>query len=381
MAEKRDYYEVLGVKKGATKDEIKSAYRKLAKTYHPDNKETGNADKFKEIQEAYDVLYDDKKRQMYDQFGHAAFEQGAGGGAGGNPFAGGFGGFGGFEDVDLGDIFSSFFGGGRRGGSSRASTGPQRGQDVAMRVNISFMDAINGKKQDITLNYDETCPDCKGTGARSPDAIKTCTYCSGRGRVRMQRQSLFGVMETEQACPHCNGTGKQITDKCPTCGGKGYTRKKKTITINIPAGINNGQQIRSAGMGEIGENGGPHGDLYVEIAVAPHPNFQRDGNDIHITIPLDFVDAILGTQVEIPTVYGDKLLNIPAGTQPGQMLRMKGHGVKDFRTGKPGDQYVHLEIKMPTNLSKEQKKCLEDYKKCASKEDSFFQRFKNSFKR
>ena len=381
MAEKRDYYEVLGVKKGATKDEIKSAYRKLAKTYHPDNKETGNADKFKEIQEAYDVLYDDKKRQMYDQFGHAAFEQGAGGGAGGNPFAGGFGGFGGFEDVDLGDIFSSFFGGGRRGGSSRASTGPQRGQDVAMRVNISFMDAINGKKQDITLNYDETCPDCKGTGARSPDAIKTCSYCSGRGRVRMQRQSLFGVMETEQACPHCNGTGKQITDKCPTCGGKGYTRKKKTITINIPAGINNGQQIRSAGMGEIGENGGPHGDLYVEIAVAPHPNFQRDGNDIHITIPLDFVDAILGTQVEIPTVYGDKLLNIPAGTQPGQMLRMKGHGVKDFRTGKPGDQYVHLEIKMPTNLSKEQKKCLEDYKKCASKEDSFFQRFKNSFKR
>ena len=381
MAEKRDYYEVLGVKKGATKDEIKSAYRKLAKTYHPDNKETGNADKFKEIQEAYDVLYDDKKRQMYDQFGHAAFEQGAGGGAGGNPFAGGFGGFGGFEDVDLGDIFSSFFGGGRRGGSSRASTGPQRGQDVAMRVNISFMDAINGKKQDITLNYDETCPDCKGTGARSPDAIKTCTYCSGRGRVRMQRQSLFGVMETEQACPHCNGTGKQITDKCPTCGGKGYTRKKKTITINIPAGINNGQQIRSAGMGEIGENGGPHGDLYVEIAVAPHPNFQRDGNDIHITIPLDFVDAILGTQVEIPTVYGDKLLNIPAGTQPGQMLRMKGHGVKDFRTGKPGDQYVHLEIKMPTNLSKEQKKCLEDYKKCASKKDSFFQRFKNSFKR
>jgi molecular chaperone DnaJ len=381
MAEKRDYYEVLGVKKGASKDEIKSAYRKLAKTYHPDNKETGNADKFKEIQEAYDVLYDDKKRQMYDQFGHAAFEQGAGGGAGGNPFAGGFGGFGGFEDVDLGDIFSSFFGGGRRGGSSRASTGPQRGQDVAMRVNISFMDAINGKKQDITLNYDETCPDCKGTGARSPDAIKTCSYCSGRGRVRMQRQSLFGVMETEQACPHCNGTGKQITDKCPTCGGKGYTRKKKTITINIPAGINNGQQIRSAGMGEIGENGGPHGDLYVEIAVAPHPNFQRDGNDIHITIPLDFVDAILGTQVEIPTVYGDKLLNIPAGTQPGQMLRMKGHGVKDFRTGKPGDQYVHLEIKMPTNLSKEQKKCLEDYKKCASKEDSFFQRFKNSFKR
>ena len=381
MAEKRDYYEVLGIKKGATKDEIKSAYRKLAKTYHPDNKETGNADKFKEIQEAYDVLFDDKKRQMYDQFGHAAFEQGAGGGPGGNPFGGGFGGFGGFEDVDLGDIFSNFFGGGSRRSQSRASTGPSKGQDVAMRINISFMDAINGKKQDITFPFDETCPDCNGTGARNKDAIKTCSYCQGRGRVRVQRQSLFGVMESEQVCPHCNGTGKQITDKCPTCGGKGYNRKKKTITLNIPAGINSGQQIRQAGMGEIGANNGPHGDLYVEIMVSPHPNFTRDGNDIHITIPLDFVDAILGTQVEIPTVYGDKLLNIPAGTQPGQMLRMKGHGVKDLRSGKPGDQYVHLEIKMPTNLTKEQRKCLEEYKKIQPKDDSFFQRFKNSFKR
>lgn len=381
MAEKRDYYEVLGVKKSASKDEIKSAYRKLAKTYHPDNKETGNAEKFKEVQEAYDVLFDDKKRQMYDQFGHAAFEQGAGGGAGGNPFANGFGGFGGFEDVDLGDIFSNFFGGGRRSSSSRSSNGPSRGEDVAMRLNISFMDAINGKKQDITINYDETCPDCKGTGAKNASAIKTCSYCQGRGRIRVQRQSLFGVMESEQVCPHCNGTGKQITDKCPTCGGKGYSRKKKTITLNIPAGINNGQQIRQQGMGEIGENGGPHGDLYVEIIVSPHPNFTRDGNDIHITIPLDFVDAILGTQVEIPTVYGDKLLNIPAGTQPGQMLRMKGHGVKDLRSGKPGDQYVHLDIKMPVNLSKEQRKCLEEYRKIEPKEDSFFQKFKNSFKR
>ena len=380
MANKRDYYEVLGVKKGASKDEIKSAYRKLAKTYHPDNKETGNAEKFKEIQEAYDVLFDDKKRQMYDQFGHAAFEQGAGGGAGGNPFSGGFGGFGGFEDVDLGDIFSNFFGGGARR-SARTNTGPSRGQDVAMRLSISFMDAINGKKQDITINYDETCPDCKGSGAKSPDSIKTCSYCQGRGRVRVQRQSLFGVMESEQTCPHCNGTGKQITDKCPTCGGKGYTRKKKTITLNIPAGINNGQQIRQQGMGEIGENNGPHGDLYIEIVVQPHPNFERDGNDIHITIPLDFVDAILGTQIEIPTVYGDKLLNIPAGTQPGQMLRMKGHGVKDIRTGKPGDQYVHLEIKMPTTLNKEQKKCLEEYRKLEGKDDSLFQKFKNSFKR
>lgn len=380
MAEKRDYYEVLGVKKGASKDEIKSAYRKLAKTYHPDNKETGNADKFKEIQEAYDVLYDDKKRQMYDQFGHAAFEQGAGGGAGGNPFGGGFGGFGGFEDVDLGDIFSNIFGG-RGRSSSRASSGPSRGQDILMRLNISFMEAINGTKKDITLNFDEICPDCGGTGAKNKDAIKTCSYCGGRGRVRMQRQSLFGVMETEQTCPHCNGSGKLITDKCPTCGGKGYSRKKKTITLNIPAGINSGQQIRQTGMGEIGPNNGPHGDLYIEVVVSSHPNFEREGNDIHITIPLDFVDAILGTQVEIPTVYGDKLLNIPAGTQPGQMLRMKGHGVKDLRSGKPGDQYVHLDIKMPTSLSKEQRKCLEDYKNASKQDESFFQKFKKNFKK
>ena len=377
MAEKRDYYEVLGVSKSASKDEIKSAYRKLAKTYHPDNKETGNEAKFKEIQEAYDVLYDDKKRQMYDQFGHAAFEQGAGGGAGGNPF-GGFGGAGFDGDIDLGDIFSQFFGGGQRR-SQRTTSGPTRGQDILMRLNISFMDAINGKKVDISVNYDELCPDCQGSGAKSKDAIKKCDYCKGSGRIRTQRRSLFGVMEAEEACPQCGGTGKIITERCPTCGGKGNTRKKKTITLNIPAGINNGQQIRQQGMGEIGAMNGPHGDLYVEINVGTHQYFTREGNDIHITIPLDFTDAILGTNIEIPTVYGDKVLGVPAGTQPGQILRMKGHGVKDLRTGKPGDQYVHLDIKFPTSLSKEQKRLLEEFK--ANSSDSFFARFKKNFKR
>ena len=381
MAEKRDYYEVLGVKKGASKDEIKSAYRKLAKVYHPDNKETGNEAKFKEIQEAYDVLYDDNKRQMYDQFGHAAFEQGAGGGAGGNPFGGGgFGGFQGFDgDINLGDIFSQMFGGGSR--RSSQSRGPTRGQDILMRLNISFMDAINGKKTDITINYDETCSSCNGSGAKDKNSVKNCDYCHGSGRIRTQRRTLFGIMEDESSCPHCNGEGKVITDKCPTCGGKGYTRKKKTITLNIPAGINSGQQIRQAGMGEIGEKNGPHGDLYIEINVAPHPNFERDGNDIHIKVPIDFTDAILGTNIDIPTVYGDKVLSIPAGTQPGQILRMKGHGVKDLRTGKPGDQYVHLDIKMPTTLNKEQRKALEDYKKASKDNESFFQKFMKNFKR
>lgn len=382
MAEKKDYYESLGVSKSSSKDEIKSAYRKLAKKYHPDNKETGNEAKFKEVQEAYDVLYDDQKRQAYDQFGHAAFEQGAGGGAGGNPFGGGFGGFGGspFGDgVDLGDIFNSFFGG---GGQRRSqSTGPTRGQDILMRANISFMDAINGRKLDITFNFDETCPSCKGSGAKTESSIQTCSYCHGTGKVRAQKRTLFGVMESEEVCPNCGGTGKIIIDKCPNCGGKGYVRKKKTITINIPAGINSGQQIRQQGMGEIGRHNGPHGDLYIEINVASHPYFTRDGNDIHIKVPLDFVDAILGTQVEIPTVYGDKTLNIPAGTQPGQMLKMKGHGVKDLRTGKPGDQYVHLDIKMPTVLSKEQRKLLEEYRNSSNKDESFFSKFKKSFNR
>lgn len=381
MAEKRDYYEVLGVSKSASKDEIKSSYRKLAKVYHPDNKDTGNEAKFKEIQEAYDVLYDDKKRQMYDQFGHAAFEQGAGGGAGGNPFGGGFGGFGGgFDgDIDLGDIFSSMFGGGRR--SQARQSGPTRGQDILMRLNISFMDAINGKKTDITLNYDELCPSCSGSGAKDKSSIKSCDYCKGTGRIRTQRRSLFGIMENEEVCPHCSGSGKIILDKCPSCNGKGYIRKKKTITLNIPAGINSGQQIRQQGLGEIGEMNGPHGDLYVEIVVAPHPNFKRDGNDIHIDIPLDFIDAILGTSITIPTVYGDKILTIPASTQPGQILRMKGHGVKDLRTGKPGDQYVHLDIKFPTSLNKDQKKALEQFKASSNQNDSFFAKFMKNFKK
>ena len=378
---KKDYYESLGVNKSASKDEIKSAYRKLAKKYHPDNKETGDAEKFKEVQEAYDVLYDDKKRGMYDQFGHAAFEQGAGGGPGGNPFGGGFSGFDfNGEGVDLGDIFSSFFGG---GGSRRrsANTGPERGQDVLMHVTIDFMDAVNGKKVDLTLNHDEQCPNCHGSGAKSPDSIRTCTQCHGSGRIRTTRQSLFGVMEQESACPTCNGSGKIIVDKCPNCGGKGYIKQKKNVTLNIPAGINNGQQLRQTGLGELGKRGGPNGDLYIEINVKPHQFFKRDGNDIHIEIPLDFVDAILGTTVDIPTVYGNKSLSIPAGTQPNQILRMKGHGVKDLRSGKPGDQYVHLNIKMPTSLTKDQRAILEDYRRKSNTSESFFSKFMKNFKK
>ncbi len=379
MATKRDFYEVLGINKNATKDEIKSAYRKLAKKYHPDNKETGNEAKFKEIQEAYDILYDDKKRSTYDQFGHAAFEN-AGAGPSGNPFEGGFGGFGGFggEGVDLGDIFSSIFGGGSR---RSQSSGPRRGDDALMRIKVDFMDAIKGRDIPLSINVDETCDSCKGTGAKTQKDIKTCPYCKGKGYVRVQKRSLFGVVEANETCPHCEGKGTIITEKCSTCGGKGYVRKKKDITVHVPPGINNGQQIRTSGMGERGSLGGGNGDLYIEIIVKPHPNFKREGNDIHLEVPIDFVDAALGCKIDVPTVYGDVTLTIPPGTQPNQILKMKGQGVKDLRSGKPGDQFIHLIVKVPTTLSKEQKSILESYRKAGKDNDSFFDKFKKAFKR
>ena len=376
---KRDFYEVLGVNKSASKDEIKSAYRKLAKKYHPDiNKEPGAEEKFKEVQEAWDVLGDDKKRQMYDQFGMAAFEQGASTGGAGNPFGAGFGSQG-FGDINLGVIFNSFFGGGRS--SRRANVGPQKGEDVLQRIRVQFMDAILGKKVLVPVEYDEPCKTCGGTGAKSPSSIKTCPKCGGRGYVNVQSRSIFGMMETQQVCPDCRGSGKIITDKCPDCQGKGYNHIKRDMEVNIPAGINQGQQIVVRGKGGHGINGGPSGDLYLEIVLVPHPNFKRDGNDIHIDIPISFVDATLGKKIDVPTVYGTCEVEVPAGTQPNQILRLKGRGIKDMRKGPPGDEYMHIQIKTPTKLSKEQKKLLEEYQKTEGKEDSIFEKFIKSFKK
>ena len=366
MANKRDYYEVLGVKKGASKDEIKSAYRKLAKTYHPDNKETGNEAKFKEVQEAYDVLYDDQKRSAYDQFGHAAFEQ-AGGNPGANPFEGGFGGFGGGGESIFDDVINSFFGGGRR---SQSKTGPRRGNDRIVTMNIDFMDAIKGGTYTINLAVDETCSRCKGSGAKDSSSIKTCSQCGGRGYVRTQRRTLFGMMESQDACPVCGGAGKVITDKCPDCGGKGYIRRKKDIDVKVPAGINTGQQIILTGYGERGNNGGQNGDLIIEVNIKPHQIFQREGNDIHIVLPLDYFEAALGTKVSIPTVYGEVDLTIPAGTQPNQILKLRGQGVKESRTGRTGDEYVHVKMTVPTTLNREQRKILESYKAATPKSES-----------
>lgn len=375
---KRDFYEVLGVNKSASKDEIKSAYRKLAKKYHPDiNKEPGAEEKFKEVQEAYDVLYDDKKRQMYDQFGMAAFEQGASTGGAGNPFnGGGFSGAG-FGDVDLGDIFSSFFGGGR---SRQRNFGPQRGDDTLQRIRVPFMDAVLGKKVLVPVSYDEKCSKCNGTGAKDPSKIQTCSNCSGKGYIRTQQRTLFGVMEGQSECPTCGGTGKIVTEKCDECGGKGYKHIKRDMEVNIPAGINAGQQIVVRGKGERGRNGGENGDLYLEIVIIPHEFFKRDGNDIHIDVPISFVDAVLGKKVDVPTVYGMAEVDIPAGTQPNQILRLKGRGIKDMRRGTPGDEYIHVIVKTPNKISKKQKELLEQYQKEEKKEESFFEKFKASFR-
>lgn len=375
---KRDYYEVLGVSKTASKDEIKSAYRKLAKKYHPDNKETGDEAKFKEVQEAYDILYDDQKRDAYNQFGHAAFEQTGGGPGGGNPFGGGFSGFG--EDINLGDIFSSFFGGGSARRSARRA-GPQRGDDILMKHRVDFMDTVNGKDEEVSFDYDEDCPHCHGSGAESPSDIQTCPKCGGKGTIIRQQRGIFGMMNTETVCPDCGGAGRTISKKCSVCGGSGHKRVKKTMKIHIPVGIQSGQQIRLQGMGAAGTNGGEHGDLYIEINVKPHPYFQRERNDIHLTIPLDFVDAILGTKIEIPTVNGNVYLTIPEGTQPGQTLRMRGQGIKDLRSGKPGDQYVHLDIKSPSSLSKKQKEALNAYKENMKESDDPYYKFQKNFKK
>lgn len=378
MANKRDYYEVLGLSKGCSEDEIKSSYRKLAKKYHPDlNKEPGAEEKFKEVQEAYEVLSDSKKRQTYDQFGHAAFDQNGG--------ASGFNGFNNFQDmdIDLGDIFGSFFGGGRRQNARR--TGPMKGNDSFISIKISFMDSVNGKKIELPITFDETCSACSGTGAQTPNDVVTCTNCNGTGVVRQRTQTLFGTMESQGACPTCGGSGKTIRNKCNSCGGKGYKKTKTKIDVNIPAGINNGQQLRVTGKGERGLNGGPNGDLYIEVVVAKDNFFRREGNDIHVELTMNMIDASLGSVVEIPTVYGKVDLTIPEGTQSGQILKMKGKGMKDLRSSSYGDQLVHIKVETPKNLNNEQKELLTRFQEIESKKkgkpESFFDKIKKSFKK
>lgn len=367
---KRDYYEVLGLSKGASDDEIKKAYRKMAKKYHPDvNKDAGAEDMFKEVNEAYEVLSDPQKKATYDQFGHAGME--------GANFGGG-GGFGGFED--FGDIFGSFFGGGFGGGgrSSRQSNGPRKGNDRFMQMRIDFMDAIFGKEEEITIDVDEQCTACGGSGAYSKSDIHTCSTCGGSGTVTSQQRTPFGVFQSQSVCPDCGGTGKTIAKKCDKCHGRGYEHKRVKLNIKIPAGIQSGQQVRVPNKGERGVNGGSNGDLYIEILVSRHKTFVRDGNDIRITVPISAVDATLGCKVDVPTVYGDVELTIPAGTQYGQQFRLRGKGVKSTRGGQ-GDQFVEVTIEIPTKITKDEK---ELYEKIRNKKahESPFDKFKKAFK-
>ena len=380
MAEKRDYYEVLGLTKGASEDDIKKAYRSLAKKYHPDVNKAPDAEaKFKEINEAYEVLSDAQKKATYDQFGHAGMD-----GAG---FGQGFSGFGGVNMDDLGDIFSSFMGGGMGSGfgfdfgsrSSSRRNGPMKGDNRYMSMDIDFLDAVHGVDKLISITVDKRCEECDGTGAASKSDIETCPTCHGSGRVTRQTRTPFGVIQQQGVCPDCNGTGKHIKKKCPHCGGKGYNSIKEKVEVSIPAGISSGQQVRVSGYGERGENGGPNGDLYIEIIVKPHKHFIREGNNILIQVPISAVDATLGTKIDVPTVHGDVELTIPAGTQPGQQLRLKGYGVKDVRSNNIGDQYVEIEVTIPKKLSKEEKELYEKLQE-KDKKETVFDRFKKNFK-
>ena len=371
MANKRDYYEVLGASKDADADTIKKAYRTLAKKYHPDiNKSAEAPEKFKEVQEAYEVLSDATKKNLYDRYGHAGVDPNASSNMGG-----GFGGFN-FNDFDVGDIFSSFFGGGKR----TKNTGPMQGEDKYLQMEISFLEAAFGVKKVISLNVDERCASCQGTGAKNGTELETCSTCKGSGSVRTQQRTMFGTFESTTTCPYCKGKGKVIKTKCDDCKGEGYIRKKVNVDVNVPAGINNGQQLRITGKGEKGINGGPNGDLYVEIIVAKHKHFQRQNNDVYVNVPISYVDAALGCKIEVPTIHGDVKVEIPSGIQNGQKLRIKGKGIKDLRSSNIGDEYVILDIKVPSKLSKEEKDLYKKLQTLESKQgDTIFEKFKKAF--
>ena len=381
MAEKRDYYEVLGLSKGAADDEIKKAYRKLAKKYHPDMN-PGDAEaevKFKEVNEAYSVLSDAEKKSRYDQFGHAGVDPnfGAGGGSG----FGGFGGFGGM-DFDMGDIFSSFFGG---GGSARTRNGPVRGDDILTRLVISFEEAAFGCQKTITFPRTETCADCGGSGAEKGTHPETCSKCGGSGQIRIQQRTMLGMMQTTRPCDICGGTGKIIKTPCKTCRGTGVERKNKKFDATIPAGIGEGERILLRGQGHAGRRGGENGDLIVEINVRPHPVFVRKGYDIFCEVPISFAEAALGGEIQIPTLEGKEAFKIPEGTQTGTQFSLKGRGVTVIRTSKRGNLYFTVKIEVPKNLSSKQKELLRDFDASCnstnmSDKQSFGEKLKNLFK-
>ncbi len=383
MAEKRDYYEVLGVSKNATDDELKKAFRKLAKQYHPDlNPDNKEAEaKFKEVNEAYEVLSDKEKRAKYDQFGHAGVDPNFGAGAAG----GGFGGFG-----DVGDIFESIFGGafggGFGGGQRRANpNAPRRGTDITTNIIIDFMDACKGKKVEVRTAQMQSCPDCHGTGAAPGTSVKTCPDCHGSGTVRTTQRTPFGSISSEKVCPRCGGKGQTVDSPCKKCNGAGRIRGSSTKTVEIPAGIDDGQTLRISGGGDMGTNGGPNGDLLLTVTVRPDPIFERDGFDIWTEIPITYTQAALGDEITVPTIDGKVKYNVSAGTQPATVFRLRGKGVTKLGSTSRGDHYVKVVVEVPRNLSREQENMLREFEKSLSggnyqKRESFFDKLREKFK-
>ncbi|MBQ6614158.1 MAG: molecular chaperone DnaJ [Clostridia bacterium] len=385
MAEKRDYYEVLGVEKSAGASEIKKAYYKLAKKYHPDvNPGDAEAEKkFKEINEAYAILSDDEKKAKYDQYGHAAFENG------------GAGGYGGFEGFDFGDIFSSFFGGGSGGfggfgggfggGSSNRRNAPMRGEDVYARITLTFEEAVHGCKKDVSFARVQKCSDCSGSGAKAGTTAETCKKCGGSGQMRVQQRTAFGVMQTMRTCDECRGSGKIIKDPCTNCRGTGYVKINKTVSVTIPAGIDHGQNISLSGMGNEGRNGGPAGDLIISVAVKPHEVFERDGYDIYCEVPINYWEAVLGDEIDIPTLEGKEKYTIPEGTQTGTTFTLRGRGVNRVNSTIRGNLYITVKVDVPKNMNSKQKELLKELAesygdKVSSKREHFFKKFSDLFK-
>lgn len=381
MAEKRDYYEVLGLQKGASEADIKKAFKTMARKYHPDlhpgDKEA--EEKFKEINEAYSVLNDPEKKARYDQFGHAGVDPnyGAGGEGGFGGFSGGFG--------DVGDIFDSIFGGfgGFGGGRSTAASAnaPRRGGDINTSITIDFMEACQGVRKKVRINHFEQCPACHGSGKDANTVETTCTACNGTGSVKINQRTPFGVISSQKVCSKCGGRGKIVTNPCKTCNGGGRVRKQKELEINIPAGIDNDQVLRVGGQGDVGLNGGPTGDLNVAISVRKHDLFNRRGNDIYCEIPITYAQAVLGAEITVPTIDGKVAYTIAEGTQTGTTFRLRGKGVKYINRDAHGDQYVTVNVEVPKKLTKKQKDLLKDFdasldEKNHQKRTSFFKKLK-----
>lgn len=379
MAEKQDYYEVLGIEKTAGESEIKKAYRNLAKKYHPDmnpgDKEAEQ--KFKEVNEAYAVLSDPEKRQKYDQFGHAAFDPAAGGGSGFGGFGGDFGGF------DFGDIFSSFFGGGGGGGGSARRRGPMRGSDVLTHLTIRFEEAVSGCKKDVSFDHIEACSECHGSGAASGSAVETCSVCRGSGQVTVQQNSPLGIFQSTRPCSACNGSGKIIKTPCGNCRGKGYVKLSKKLSVSIPAGIDNEQRIALRGEGNAGRNGGTAGDLIIEVSVRKHAIFERDGMDIYCEVPVTFAQATMGAEIDIPTLEGTEKYTIGEGTQSGTTFTLRGRGIPNVNQPRlKGNLYLTVNVEIPRGLNAKQKEALRAFADCCGegnyeKSSGFFKKLFN----